>query len=422
MLNPFVYLPRANVFTNYYFMHDTTGTIPNMYQFVSGNVYSTRLGIFFDNRSNVITSTTIPVDFTRCSIDYTINCSSLSSVTVNVFSTPTNLFIHPVSDGRLKVFNNFYCATGTIQPRVPARIGYTSDGANFSVFLNGTQVGGPTSLSGLATVGPQNAGLSIATGQQSNAYIDFFRISNLPPPQTRIALTDPRPPQSPEVTFNLVGTASNSITKRLFTTYTDNASFDPDGYRIGVSSPTTVDTNWTGWANLTGFSSLFIASPSGRMVVAAGTTDGVSTQIIGNLPGPSTSGSTFSFTRRSNTYVPISIYARATSGLSVKLNNATPVKWGTIQPVQFPERFKIIGGNGVSLKVSGVDVILRANTTNTQYSTRLEDVTTGRFLRSDPLSLQPVVNFTSNNFLWTFTSNTITSNNGVTVVSDYRFA
>jgi hypothetical protein len=163
---------------------------------------------------------------------------------------------------------------------------------------------------------------------------------------------------------------------------------------------------------LSGYSNLYLASPNGSMVFAAGTTDG-SPQIIGRtvVDAPVSS---FQFSRVSNTHVPISIHAYALSGLTVRLDD-TPVTLGYIKSVQFPEKFKV----AQAFRINGVDPILESNSYNVSYATRLRDTVSGLFLRSNPLSIAPLLDETSNDFMWYFTSNVISSN-GYSY-SGYRF-
>lgn len=389
MLNSFWYTPKSNVFTNYYFIHDTTGTIPNMYRYVVGDVYSTKNGIYFNN-SSILTDDSIRVNLADCSIEYTINCASTLSGTIVGMSDDFRM--HPTPTGQLLVFDQVYCQPGTLDTGTKYTLKYIASNGQFFVLLNDVVVIGPRPVPNVS-VGARNRSLLISA---NDTYIDYFRVLG---------------------SFNMIGTATSAITKRIITPYTDNASSDPDGFREGILSYPN-NTSWTGWINMKGFSNLYIASPNGNMVFAAGTTDGTSSQIIGRCDG-SPVPSRFQFSRVSNTHVPISIHAYGLSGYTVRLDDTTPIKWGYIQPVQFPEKFKIVQlSNGQTLKFNGVDLILQSNTFNTQYETRLRDVTTDKFLKSNPISLVTDVYASS---LWTFTSDTITSSDGYSIFG-YRFA
>ena len=378
MLNSFWLEQKRKVFTDYYFIHDTVGTIPDFYRFVQGNVYSTQGGIRFVD-SSIITDATIPVNLSECTIEYRINCNSLSSV---VFAL-SEFDINPTPLGQLRVNGNLYGQLGAIKPYVDTKIRFSSQGGQFSVFLNDERIGGPSPS---PSSGTTNRNLHIS----GNAYVSYLQVSNV---------------------VNMVGLATPAITKRVITPYTDNFIPNPDRYREGLPS-TLNHVTWTGWSNLSGYSNLYLASPNGSMVFAAGTTDG-SPQIIGRtvVDAPVSS---FQFSRVSNTHVPISIHAYALSGLTVRLDD-TPVTLGYIKSVQFPEKFKV----AQAFRINGVDPILESNSYNVSYATRLRDTVSGLFLRSNPLSIAPLLDETSNDFMWYFTSNVISSN-GYSY-SGYRF-
>lgn len=378
MLNSFWYASKANVFTQYYFIHDTTGTVPNVYRYVRGNnVYSTIGGVFFGDSSSIHIENGPEVNVADCSIEYTINCMSLSNTVV---SFGDDLFVHPTDNGQLKVFDKLYCLPGTIAPYTTSNISYTASNGAFSIFLNGIQVGGPEPISGFT--------VSNIHVHASNAYVGYLRISNV---------------------FNMVGLATSNITKRIVTPYTDTFSYDPHRFREGIPSSLN-HTDWTGWANLAGSSYLYLASPDGTATFAAGTPDG-SPQIIGRT-GDSVAVSSFQFSRVSNTHVPISIHAYVGTGLYAELDTG-PVTWDFIQPVQFPEKFKIVQlSDGQALKIGGVDLVLRVD------GRRLRNFTTGTYLRSNPLSFVSNVEDAPE---WTFTNTTVSSTDGFSLFG-YRFA
>ncbi len=400
MLNTFWLAQKRTVFTDYYFMHDMTGRIPDMYRFVNGNVFSTVGGIRFVDGSSIETNETIPVNLTDCTIEYLINCASLSDTVVTM--SPSSFFLHPTSTGQLKADDGtVYCQPGTIRENSNTHIAYTSNNGQFSVFVNGDRVAGPSPCPYTNQVTDRNIYI------KANAHVGYFRVAatNVYPIQDQTIVSNQSP--GSEDTVFISGKASDTITKRIITPYTDSINFNPDGYREG--QPSTLNhTTWTGWANVNGYTtSLALAAPNGTIRFAAGTTDG-SPQIVGDVSDGLPNVRVFPFSRSANTCVPISIHAYALSGLTVKLNETIPVTWETIQPVQFPERFKV----APQLRVNGVDRILEA-----MPGTILKDTTTGLYLSGNPLGLT-----TSNTIYWNFTSNNITSSDGFSLGSPgYRF-
>ena len=401
MLNTFWLAPKRPVFTDYYFVHDTTGTIPDVYRFVSGNVFSTVGGIRFVGGSSIATDATVPVNLTNCTIEYSINCTSITG-TVVVLSSDNQFFLYPTESGQLVAEDGtVYCQPGTILPMSNTHIAYTSNNGQFSVFVNGNRVAGPSPCT------YQNQFVNRSIRIRANAYMGYFRIAstNVYPIQDETIVQNSSPTVSD--TVFLTGKATDAITKRIISPfidaysasrqYTDNILFNPDGYREGVVSPFPFNTSWTGWANVNGYTtSLALAAPNGTIRFAAGTTDG-SPQIVGDVSDGLPNVRVFPFSRSANTCVPISIHAYALSGLTVKLNETVPVTWETIQPVQFPERFKI----SPQLRLDGVDRILEA-----LPNTILRDTTTGLYLGGNPLRL------TTDVVYWNFTSNSITSSDG----------
>lgn len=383
MLNPFWFSKKRTTETKYLFINDTTGTVPDIYRYTHGNVCATRFGVALKDTIIDVSDDCVPVDISNCTIDYTINCMSLSNINISV----GGLQMYPTDSGQLYVNGKVYCEPSTVSANTNVRITYTADSQNFFVFLDNQKVGGPEPI----TTRTNFANVYMAA---SNVYIPAFSIST---PANRV--------------FDMNVYASATITKRLITPYDtgDGASYDPDGFRLGFPS-TLQKTSWTGWMNLNTYTDITMASPDGYMMCVVGTRidDETQQQIVGRT-GDSPVPTTFSLTNRSsNTMVPVSIYANAYSGLTVKLTGLVPVTLGKLHPVQFPERFKILP----TFRINDVDILMQITD-----DSRLQDVSSGLYLSSYPtLRLDAV------GAKWTFTRDTITSDDGFSLASGYNFA